>query len=246
MASHSANGLTFYLAVPLADKEYLGALRHWENVKIGFEEETVWLNGLTPVQTDSPEVKSLPHKSIFYPQGGQLFLKESLLPHQNIPSLLWTPIERGLPVGLPSFNHNYFGLKDKAAIKLCRSDEEKEPFALLASLNDLQRYAEAAPAVRLQELHWAVVEDNRAMIFGTPLLPIQGDTFWRSDDFLFPAGYDLQFPALRPTLQRLLNPQSDSWISWNREGTYWKINKEVLSPLSIASVRKTTAQALNS
>lgn len=239
MANPAANGLTFYLSLPPADKEYLGAVRHWENLKIGFDEETLWLKDLTPVQIDSLEIKSLPCKIVFYSSGAQLFLKGSRLPHQNIPSLLWTPIERGLPVRLPAFNHNYFGLKEKAAIKLQRSDEEKEPYALLTRLNDLQQYIESAPAVRLWGLRWAVVDDGYAMILGGPLLPVQGDAFWRSDDFLFPAGYDLAFPVLGSTLQGLLNPQSDGWIVWNKEGGYWKMNKETLSPLSIASVRKT-------
>ena len=239
MASHSANGLTFYLSLPPEDKDYLGAVRHWTNVKIGFDEEAVWLKDLSPVQVDSIEIKSLPHKHIFYAQDAQLFLKGSLLPHGALPSLLWTPIDRGLPVQLPSFNHNYFGLNNKAEITLCGSDEEREPYGLMTNLKDLQRYAQTAPAVRLRGLQWAVTGEENAMIVGAPLLPLQGEAFCRSGDFLFPAGYGLSLPRLRETLQEALSPEGDSWIVWNKKGTYWKIHKEALSALSIASVRKT-------
>lgn len=239
MGSHPADGITYFLSLPLRYKDSLSAVRHWENVKIGFAEEAVWAKDFTPAQVDSVEVKSLPYKTVFYQSGAQLFLKDSLLPHQAVPSLLWTPIERGLPVRLPPFNHNYFGTKDKATVRLRQTDEVKEGYALWTSTTVLHAYTETAPAVRLQALRWVITDESKALILGTPLLPLQGQVFWRKDDFLFPAGYDLEFPLLTETVQDLLNPQGDGWIVWTEKGDYFKIEKEATTPLSIASFRKT-------
>lgn len=231
--------MTYFLSLPLRYKDWLGAVRHWENLKIGFTENAVWTKDFTPAQMDSVEVKSLPYKTVFYASGAQLFLKGSLLPHQPVPSLLWTPIERGLPVRLPPFNHHYFGIKDKAIVKLRQTDAEKEGYALLTSTAVLQSYIETAPAVRLQALRWVITDEGNALILGTPLLPLQGKVFWRRDDFLFPAGYDLEFPLLQDTVQGLLDPQGDTWIVWTENGKYFTIEKEATTPLSIASFRKT-------
>ena len=238
MAVHSANGVTVYLAVPAAHKDDLGAIRHWDNLKIAFEAETVWLKELTPAQAESIEVKSLPYKTLYYAAGPQLFLQGSLLPDRAVPSVLWSPIERGLPVTLPAGNHNFFGVREKAAVSLARSDDEREPFALAVSLKALRTYVEGAPSIRLKHLRWVLVDETEAVVLGAPLLPLQGEAFWRAKDFLFPAGYALERPLLMETLQQLLNPQGEDWNIWNREGSYWKLPKETTKPLSIASVRQ--------
>ncbi len=239
MASYSSNGVSWYLSLPVQHKEYLGAIHHWQNVKIGFEEKTVWLKDLTAVQIDSIKLKTIPYKELYYASGSQLFLQGSLLPARTIPALLWTPVERGLAIQLPPFNHNYFGINNKIEIRLCHCSAEKEAFALLVNSSTLQSYVEGAAAIRLNLLSWVIVDDSTALVFGVPLLPLPGEVYWRSGNFLFPAGCNLELPLLAETLQNLINPEKDQWIIWNREGTYWCIDKKNIKPLSIGSFRLT-------
>jgi hypothetical protein len=237
MAIDPSNDITYFLSVAVGHKDYLGAIRHYSNLKIAFEEGLVWVKDLTSVQLDSIEVKSIPYKQLYYSSGPKLFLKGSLLPSRGVPSLLWTPIERGLPVRLPSFNHNYFGIQDKAGIRVIASVNEVEAIALMVDLQLLENYLETAPAVRLKNLSWTIVEDRKALILGTPLLPLQGKVFWRRDDFLLPAGYDLELPVLCDTIHKELNPGKEHWIIWNKDDSYKKLDKRLFRPLSIYSFR---------
>lgn len=237
MAVHSANGVTYYLSLPVTHKNHLGAIRHWDNLKVGFEGDTVWVKDFSPFQFDSLEVKTLPHKTLYYSNGHRLFLHGSLLPDQALPNVLWSPIERGLPASLPAFNHNFFGLNEKAAARLVSTDDEKEAFALKVNLATLRAYIESAPAIRLEPLRWVMIDETEAFVLGGPLLPLQGEAFWNEDDFLFPAGHALELPLLSDALKQILNPDEEDWIIWKEDGHYWKLPKEALQPLSIASVR---------
>lgn len=237
MALDPANSITYFLCVAAEHKNYLAAIRHWNNLKIAVEEGSVWVKDLTEKQVHSIEVKSIPYKELYTALDHRLFPLGSLLPGRTIPSLLWTPIERGLPVQLPAFNHNYFGVHDKIAVRLVPFYEEREAWALLVTVEVLKAYVETAPAIRLKNLLWALVGDGRAIILGTPLLPLQGEVFWCSGDFLLPGGWGLELDALADTINRLINAERNCWIVWNKEGGYWKLDKGGLQSLSIGSLR---------
>lgn len=237
MAIDSANSVAYFLSLPLQHKDYLGAVRHWDNLKVGIEEDLIWVKDLTTVQVDSVEIKSIPHKTLYYSNGPFLCRQGSLLPDRALPSLLWTPIERGLPIELPAFNHHYFGLSEKVAIRLMPTDEEQEAYANLVSMEALQHYVETAPAVRLQKIQWVIVNE-KALLAGIPLLPLKGDVYWRQNNFLLPAGYRFELSLLTETLQAMLNPDDDHWIIWQTDGRYRKVAKEQMRTLSIASFRE--------
>lgn len=238
MANNPSNDISYYLSVTLAHKEDLGVIRHWGNLRIAFEEDLVWVKDFTVAQINSLEVKTIPYKEVYYTTGGKLFKWGSRLPHQSVPALLWTPIERGLPITLPAFNHNYFGISDKATIRLAPSDKERDAFGLLTTLPLLKTYVESAPTIRLQHLHWALVDDDKAIVLGEPQLPVPGVVFWQQCHFLIPAGYDFQIPMLTETVQTMLSSNTGTWVIWEINGCYWSFNKSLLQPLSISSFRK--------
>jgi hypothetical protein len=239
MAVDTTGSVSYYLSLGAEHAAYLSSIRHWENLKIAFEESVVWVKDLSPVQVDSLEVKSIPYKELYYAQDGKLFRKGSLLPTRNLPSLLWTPIGRGLPVRLPAYNHNYFGLASNAGIRLIPSEKETESLALRVDINVLLNYILTASAIRLERLQWVILGTAEALLLGTPLLPLQGLAFWQRGDFLLPAGFDLELYALSNDLNLLLNPEGDSWILWQEDGRYSKLNKQAFTPLSISSFRLT-------
>lgn len=241
MAKDSSNGISFFLSVAREHKDDLGAIRHWANLKIAFEEDLVWVKDFTVAQTEALEVKTIPYKELYYTAAGKLFKWGSQLPHRNVPAVLWTPIERGLSIRLPAFNHNYFGISDKAAIRLAPSDKEQDAYGLLTTLALLKTYIETAPAIRLQHLHWALVDNDKAIILGRPQLPVPGAIFWQQHHFLIPAGYNFEFPIVAGTMQEIINPNKEIWVVWEKDGCYWNFDKEALQPLSISSFRKAAA-----
>ncbi|WP_207536448.1 hypothetical protein [Desertivirga arenae] len=238
MAEDLTNAITFYLSVDDIQRDDLGAIRHWNNLMIGFCESLIWLKGFTSDQVNSVEVKSIPDKKLYYEKGGKLFFKDSLLPERNLPSMLWSPIERGLPVKLPSLNHNYFGLEEKLKISLEPTLIEREAYAMIVPLNILESYLSTAPAIRLSNISWAIIRPNFAFLLGKPLLPLAAKVYWQHQDFIIPAGYELYPPLLSDDLSYILNAKGTNWIIWNEDSSYFVIRKNQLSALSLGSFRR--------
>jgi hypothetical protein len=240
MAKNAANDLTYYLVLDEAHKADLAAVRPWQNLKVAYDQKQVWVKDLSYVQIESVEVKCIPYKTIYYESNGKLCLLNSLLPDRKIPSLLWTPIERALPVKLPSFNHNYFGITEKVPLSLVPSETEQQAEVMVLNVSKLKAYMETAPALRFKQLSWALLNNDLAFIAGTPLLPIDGEVYWRKDHFIIPAGYEFDHELLCRAMNEILNPDNDSWILWNSDNSYSLIAKEDVQPLSLGAFRTTT------
>jgi hypothetical protein len=237
MEKNAASNIDYLLAIEAVHKDYLAAIRHWGNAKVATDGEMIWVNHLDYAQVNSVEVKSMPYKLLFYERNGKLYPIGSRLPDRATPALLWTPIERAIPVGLPSFNHNFFGISESITLKIVPTDAVREVEAMITDLAMLQQYMVSAPEIRLQSISWAILNNDTAFLTGTPLLPIDGDVYWTRSNMLLPAGYDLNYYALTETISRQLCPENDSWIVWSKESTYFLIEKEDLQILSRSSLR---------
>lgn len=235
MAKDAANNLSYYLAISEDKINHLGAIRKWNNLKAAFDKGLIWIKDFDYAQINSVEVKSIPEKQIFYERQGRLFLLNSLLPECIVPSLLWTSIERALPVKLPSFNHNYFGLKQEVAVRLVPSDHEIKTVASIVKIQALKAYLETAPEVRLRPLKWVLLNSDRALILGSPQLPVSGEVFWQQGRFLIPAGFNFDLVLLADELANRIDRDQDHWIMWNSEITYALIRKTDFMPLSLSS-----------
>jgi hypothetical protein len=242
MAQDAADRVKYYLTTGRDNDNDLARIRHWSNLKIGYDEGSVWLKDLDYAQINSVEIKSLPSKTLYYEKDGRLFLLHSLLPDRIAPSLLWTPIDRGLQVTLPSFNHNYFGLHEHIDIRFVSQDQEADAVALIVDMKILKSYMETAPGVRLEKIRWVILNDEKALLLGKPLLPLPGVTFWQRKDMLIPTGLDFELFILADTIQKSVNPGRDNWILWNTDASYFNIRKEDLQPLSRSSFRQTYQQ----
>ncbi|MBS1665125.1 MAG: hypothetical protein JST68_29030 [Bacteroidetes bacterium] len=237
MAEDLADDISWLMSIAQQHLDYLGPIRHWAQLKIAAEPGTIWIRGLTPELLDSAAIKSIPFKQVFYSREGLLFPYGGSVPVRKLPSsLLWTPLERGLPLHLPSFNHNYFGVGERVAPRLISSENQALPAAMLTPLALLGNYIETAPAIRLKGLTWIILDDQ-ALILGKPLLPLPGESYWEKDDFLLPAGMDWEWPVLAKTLSRELNPEGDCRLLWHRDSRYTLIPNEQIRPLSISSFR---------
>lgn len=236
MEENSSNHLEHLLKIESVHKDYLGLIRHWSNLKISTAEGKIWIKNFTQKQIESAEVKSIPYKEIFTVRDNKLFPYGSILPVSKAPSLLWAPIEIGLPLKLPKPNHNYFGIRQTITPAIVPSEVVQEACALLTSVEMLASFVETAPAVRLKNLSWVILDKTRALILGTPLLPIQGETFWKRNTFLLPTGYDLDINLLTGVMEQKLGSQP-TWTIWDNNGCYMKIDKRSFVPLSISSFR---------
>lgn len=239
MAENPADGLIWYLETDQIHQDHLGAIRHWGNLKVATDNGTVWIKDFTGEQIDSVAVKSIPFSKIYYQKDHLLFLRGHLLPVCKVPSLLWTPIERALPVVLPDENHNFFGIGSIIRPTLIPSVHERPAFALLTPISRLQQFMETTSSIRLRGLQWTVLDKELALIIGFPLLPLPGQTFWKEDAFLLPSGYDFELPILTGILQHQVVQADGTWAIWQPDNTYRFIREDQLQPLSIGSFRQT-------
>jgi hypothetical protein len=244
MEKDAGGSIVYFLSIPQAYKNDLARIRQWTNLKASFDENIIWIRDLNYQQVYSTEVRSIPFATAYYEKSNQLYLLDRKLPERNVPGLLWTPIDRALPVKLPSLNHNYFGIHDTISITMVPSDRETDAVAMIVSLDVLSHYIENAPAVRLEKIRWAVLGSNQAFLLGTPLLPIPGTTVWSRKDLLFPTGYDFELHSVSDVIQKKINPGRDSWILWDTDNSYQLISKESLVPLSRSSFRVTITNPL--
>ena len=241
MAKDAANDITYYVSLDNVHKELLAAVRHWPNLKMGAEEQLIWIKDLDYTQIRSTEIQSIPSRKIYYTQVGKLFLLNSLLPDRNIPVLLWIHISNAISVTLPSFNHHYFGVQEKVQVCLIPSEIERASVALMTDINTLQNYLLTAPLIRLRNIKWVIIDDQKVLLTGSPLLPVNGVALWQRERFLIPAGYDLEFSTLYEVLNQTLNPNLSNWVIWNSDASYFLVAQAILQPLDLSSFRLSVA-----
>ena len=239
MAQDSSSSLAYFLLVEKINKDDLAPLRKWSNLKVAFDKDQIWVSNFDHYQIESIDVKSVPYKTIFYRKDSKLFLLNSLLPDRNEPSFLWTPIERAFPLEIKNANYNYFGIEEKVTIKLVRDEVEREAEVLLTDISTLENYLNSAPEIRLKNLTWVVIGTSEVLIFGKPLLPINGTVFWKNQDAIIPVGYNFELSILSETINKKINANKSAWVIWFKDATYFSLEKSQLMPLSLSSFRKT-------
>ena len=245
MATDITESLTYFLQIDSVHKQDLASIRKWTNLKVAFDKNKIWVCNFESYQIDAIEVKSMPNKTLFYSKNNKLFLLNSLLPNTKEPSLLWTPIERALPIEIKKFNHNYFGLTEKIDIKLVKDETENEAQVLLTNLSILLTYVEKASEIRLKKIQWVFINNEKVLLFGKPILPINASVYWIKNNAVIPTGYKFELEILNQQIDQKVNPDNDSWIIWNRDATYFKVDKSLLMPLSLSSLRKTLQKIKN-
>lgn len=220
------------------DEDQLAAIRHWENLKVAGDEQEIWVKDIDQPQINTLEIRSIPFKKLFYAKEGKLYLLNSQLPDRVISTHLWTPINRALKVTLPSFNHNYFGIEEKIKVSIIQCEQEQPAQAIITTLDALGQYIESAPSIRYERIKWTILNNDKAILVGTPLLPISGKAFWQKENSLIPLGYDFELQTIYKSINMLLDNDNTDIVVWDTDNTYSLISKLDLQPLTIDTYRR--------
>lgn len=239
MAEDTSDPLVFFLEIAKTHDAFLGHIRHWDNLKAATDMGVIWIKGFTEHQLNSTILQSIPFIKLYTCKNNLLFPKGSLLPVKKVPNLLWTPIETLLPVTLAGYNHHFFGLPHSIPIKLSTSYEEQQATVILVDVASANHFISNASFIRTQPLKWVLINQQHALIFGEPLLPLNGTAFWQKGNFIFPLGYQLEFPILEKIIEDKIGSNNNVWIWWNTEQSYCVVDKSMLQPLTIASWKQT-------
>jgi len=239
MAQDPAVGLNYYICIDRSRSEDLASIRHWRHLRMANNGEVIWIKDLDNEHINGIEVKSLPFKDIYYEKDGKLYRQHSRLPERNVPALLWSSIDRVLAVSRPSYNSNYFGMDETINMQLVPTDELEEAAAMITTCDLFSEYIGSAPAIRMRDLRWTLLNASKVLVLGKPILPLDGDVYWNCCGMLLPAGFRFDLHVLSKELATKMESEHDALIVWNKNNTYFTVERSALCSLTRASVRLT-------
>lgn len=236
MEGDVGNRVEYWLSVDQVHKSSLYDLRNWAHLKIASDEHLIWVRGFTNTEIGSVKVLSIPSAKRYCLQGTKLYLLGHRLPYRVEPSLLWTEIQRGLSLNLPQQNFNYFGLNQAHSISIVPSDKIYTMNVTIVQLDLLCAFVRSAASIRMESLKWTIIDDQQALIIGTPLLPISGEDYYTNGCFIIPGGYKLKYGVMLATYEKSLLGHSDCWYIIDEKNEMRKINRSEFTILNKGSV----------
>lgn len=239
MAANIEINIEYLAIIKIEHKDYLNQLRHWKNLKIASHANSIWIKEITHDQLNNNVFESIPYMEVYAIQNKNLIPKGKIIPTEIVPNLLWTPIQLAIPVQLPKLNSNYFGLTFSYTPKLKKTEQEVPASVLISTINNVDHYINKSSKHRLQQIQWTRLPDNRVLFIGKPMLPINGEAYWISGDFIFPLGYNLELSFLHLEIAKMIDATRLNFIWWVTEFEFALIDKSLFTPLSIASWNKT-------
>jgi len=229
------------LVLAEAQRAALGTVRDQPGLRAAPDEAgQLWLRGLPATGPLPLALRQLPALASYDADAeGRLFPAGRPTPTGRLPELAWLPLAAFIPLEMPTAalpGHR----PAPFAVRLVPSAAPRPGAALLTTLAALASYVEAAPAVRLAGLRFAVSAQRQALIMGTPLPPIPGQEYWLSAGLLLPAGFDFEVPLVAKLLAiQRANAAADVLLFFP-DGEYEVIPTAQLHPVSRSAVRLTT------
>jgi hypothetical protein len=80
------NFADYLVKLSVEHKDFLGQIRHWDNLKLAVELTDIWIKNFTETQLNSAELLSIPFISIYVCKDNLIFPKGSLLPLKKMPN----------------------------------------------------------------------------------------------------------------------------------------------------------------
>ena len=196
------NQTAWAVALPRESSLAAGALRLRGDVRVrDAGDGAVWLRGDALSEDLDLELRKLPgaRRHTVDPEGHYTEVGHRV-PAGTLPADGWVALSAWLaPAPQPAALAGE--LPPRAAPRLERCDVEQPASALLTTVAAWAAYAATAPAVRLRPLHFAVCDDGRAIVRGSPLPPMPGRRYHEADGVAVPCGFALA-PALEPAVLR--------------------------------------------
>lgn len=177
-------------------KERLGGIRQAPGWLAAVDKDRLWLKGPVNNGAFQKTLSALPSEGNYLmDEQGRLFPVGRQTPVRTLKELDWQPLREFLPLEMPVSAMP--GVTEATIpLKLKRSTIEHPIYALKTTLVDWKAYAEAAPAIRLEALRFAVSEKAEVLVVGTPLPALRGSFYWSNQQLLLPAGFDFDPPVL--------------------------------------------------
>lgn len=222
-----------------ADKAALGSVRCLPGLQAAEDEGFIWVRGINALENIDLRIRQLPGLHTYTLDAeNNLFPHGGLTPVAKLKPLKWIPVAEYITVQLP-----VSALPGKVSmqhiIKLISSGRSQEGNVLLTDLATWKTYAETAPLVRLQQTRFAVSENNKVLIMGTPLPALPGREYMLQDTLLLPCGFEFDPPAISELVIARLDPSKESLLLFDTDGTWEKVPKNAFMPSTRSAIRLT-------
>lgn len=227
------------LVLAKKDKDALGAVRCHPNARAAADGDFIWVRGFPIGENIDLKIKQLPAIHTYYlGEDDLLFPPNASTPSAKLQRLPWVALQSFVTIEVPVAA--YPGrLQTKHTVRLVPSENAHEGSALLTNLDEWKKYAETAPLSRLKRLKFAVSDENKVVILGTPIAPIPGKELWMRDGILLPCGFDFEIPLVSSFVNKKLNPENDSVLVFEKENDWEKIPLDYFIPARRSAVRLT-------
>jgi len=224
MSNASSN--TWYW-IPYASKAALFQLRDLNSLEMAPSDKGYWVRERSENfdSTLADRLCTLPGVLVYSLRDAQLYLQNRILPSLRAPHFLWSPLDKLLPARLPQTTNVEYFTPNSVSIKLVKDDSERSAFAQLVDTTLLSAFAKTAPLVRLEPITFCFIEEEKALLKGTPLLPLPGKGFWRKQQDLLPLGYTFEYPEALEVF-----PTNEMRV-WQTNGTFHSIPSRYWTPL---------------
>ncbi len=190
--------------LPIADVAAAAALRLLPGVSACFVAGELWLRGGDISEALERALARLAPAARFTVLGdGALVPHGRRLPDGYLPAhAAWAPLGELLRPRIDSAALPASPVA-RVTIRLERSSDERAATVLVTDLNTFVQYADGAPAVRLERLHFAA-DQSRAVIRGEPLPPLPGARYSEQSGIAAPCGLAWRPAIDAPSLRRVL------------------------------------------
>ena len=185
----------WFVRLPSSSAAALAALRGFAGVECADDGDATWLRG----PSDDDKLQTALHA---IPDGEQFEQSErdrlrplgKTVPTERLPHLDWRPLWTVVQPTLaaPALAGR---VAEKCSLKLMRSSHVATPNVLQTTFAEFARYVDSAPQVRLQKCVFAASADDRVVVHGEPLPPLDGQLFVERCGVAVPAGWRVE-PAL--------------------------------------------------
>jgi hypothetical protein len=229
------------LLLSMADVESLGSIRTRPGLSVSVDGDSLWVRGIPAQQAMDKQLQQLPVLQTFLmDEKERLYLPGMLTPHDKLKRLSWEALSSFLKVELPVSALPAI-LPEKYAIRLAPAENTGLPVALLTTLTQWKAYADTAPLIRLQQLRFAVSEQDHVLIAGNPVPSLPGKTYILRHNMLLPAGYDFDPPAIAPLVANRLNPGNDALLLFHKDGQWERIPGQGFVRAARSAIRLTNS-----
>jgi len=204
-------------------------------------EERVWLRGRVAGdgidETTDLALRTLPgvRRYDVLPDG-QLLPLGKTVPKGYLPKGTWVNLRKWMTIRLPTAGFSG-AVSERVGLKLVRCHVPAEANVLLTTSTAWEEYASSAPQVRLDRLAFAVADDSRVVVRGTPLPPIRGIRFVQRNALAVPAGWTWTPAVDADVVSELLELERDDLALMHADGSWDCIRGDEFVRASRSAVR---------